>query len=479
MSTEFKLPDLGENVEQADVVNVLVSEGHVIQANQNVLELETDKAVVELPSPHAGRVTKVHVKNGDKVKVGDPILTIEEEGARRAKPAREEQPASEAEKEREAEAPAKREERAPEEPREEKQARAAREREVEEAAREEFQEQYETVETAQEVAAPRGRAAREEEPDEERAEKTREAETRQRPVPAGPAVRRMARELGVELRQVSGTGPGGRISESDVKNYVREVQARAMAGTLAATQVPPLPDFAQWGPIERVPMGGIRRKTAENTSLAWRVAPHVTQFDTADITDLESARKRYQEPRKDEKGKITLTVLAIKAVVAALKKFPQFNASVDAAGGHLILKRYYHIGIAVDTENGLLVPVVRDADRKSVIELALELEEAAEKARQRKLGLAEMQGGTFTITNLGGIGGTNFTPVVNYPEVAILGIARGAKQPILRGDAFEPRMILPLSLSYDHRAIDGADGARFLRYVAQLFEDPMKLLLEG
>lgn len=462
MSTEFKLPDLGENVEQADVVNVIVAEGHVIQANQNVLELETDKAVIELPCPYGGRVTKVHVKNGDKVKVGDPILTIEQEVTKDSKASAPQAPEpTEGHEEQVAEEPSKTQMVNAEEPKPAKQARAAREREVEEVKRQKHEEQS----TAEDDALMPVK---------------RDEESRQRPVPAGPATRRMARELGVDLRQVSGSGPGGRITEGDVKTYVREVQSRAMAGTLGSAQAPALPDFAQWGPIERVAMGGIRRKTAENTSLAWRLAPHVTQFDAADITDLEAARKRYQDARKEDKGKITMTVLALKAAVAALKKFPQFNSSVDAPGGHLILKRYYNIGIAVDTENGLLVPVIRDADRKSVAELAVELEDAADKARQRKLGIAEMQGGTFTITNLGGIGGTNFTPIINYPEVAILGISRAVRQPVASADdEVKVRLMLPLSLSYDHRAIDGADGARFLRYIAQLFEDPMKLLLEG
>ena len=487
MSIEIKLPDLGENVEQADVVNVLVAEGHVIQSGQNILELETDKAVVELPSTQAGRVTKVHVKNGDKVRVGDTILTIEEEvptGARsKARPAT----APEQEGEKIAEAPAKSEERAPEQPPSEKAERGAAERKKEEAAREEYEEEFGEVPTAERIAAPApAPAAKAEEKPKprEKAEpaapvEKREAAPRPRPVPAGPATRRMARELGVDLTQVSGTGPGGRITNDDVKGYVRDVQSRAMAGTLATTQAPPLPDFAQWGPIERVAMGGIRRKTAENTSLAWRMAPHVTQFDSADITELEATRKRYQAARGDAKGKITMTVLAVKAVIAGLKKFPQFNSSVDATGGSLILKRYYHVGIAVDTENGLLVPVIRDADRKSIIELAVELEDVAERARQRKLSVAEMQGGTFTITNLGGIGGTMFTPIINYPEVAILGLSRASQVATVRENQIEPRTILPLSLSYDHRAIDGADGARFLRFIAELFSDPMKLLLEG
>ncbi len=485
MTIEFKLPDLGENVEQADVVSVLVGEGHVIQPGQNVLELETDKAVVELPSTHGGRVTKVHVKNGDKVRVGDTILTIEEEARQGARPAAAATaPAPESQAEQVAEEPARIEEHAPEEKPQQKAGRAAAERETEEQSRQQYEEEFGSVPTSERMTqapetrppTPSSRPAPQPAP---APANPPETQARQRPVPAGPATRRMARELGVDLHQVSGTGPGGRIVEEDIKAYVREMQLRAAAGGAGTVAAPPLPDFAQWGPVERQPMGGIRRKTAENTSLAWRMAPHVTQFDQADITELEAARKQYQNARKDQPGKVTMTVLAIKAVVAALKQFPQFNSSVDGPGGALILKRYYHIGIAVDTDNGLLVPVIRDADRKSVLELARELEDTAEKARQRKLGIAEMQGGTFTITNLGGIGGTNFTPVIHYPEVAILGMARAAQMPVVRNGAIEIRTIMPLGLSYDHRAIDGADGAQFMRYLVEMFSDPMKLLLEG
>jgi len=236
---------------------------------------------------------------------------------------------------------------------------------------------------------------------------------------------------------------------------------------------------SQWGEVEQQPLSGIRRKTAENMSLAWRLVPHVTQYDVADVTELEAARKKYVEAHRDQPGKITMTALAIKSSIAALRQFPQFNSSLDEGGGNIIIKKYFHIGVAVDTENGLLVPTLMDADRKSLVELAVEMEQIAEKARQRKLTPEQMQGGTFTISNLGGIGGTAFTPIVYHPQVAILGMSRARKEQVIIDDEPRIRLILPLSLSYDHRVIDGADGARFLRKVCQALSDPMQLLLEA
>jgi len=238
--------------------------------------------------------------------------------------------------------------------------------------------------------------------------------------------------------------------------------------------VPPLPDFERWGPVERQPLDGVRRKTAEQMSLAWGVVPHVTQHDLADVTDLEAFR------RQQEGGpKLTVTVFAVKAAAIALRQFPQFNASLDLAGSQLVLKQYYHVGIAVDTDRGLLVPVLRDVDRKTIYELAQELAAVAERARQKKLQVEEMRGGTFTITNLGGIGGTGFSPIVNYPEVAILGLSRSRLQPVVRDGQIVPRLLLPLSLSYDHRVIDGADAARFARRIAELLENPLLMLLHA
>jgi pyruvate dehydrogenase E2 component (dihydrolipoamide acetyltransferase) len=292
--------------------------------------------------------------------------------------------------------------------------------------------------------------------------------------PAAPSVRRLARELGVDITRVNGSGPGGRISAGDVQGYVRTALSGATGGGLPAA---PLPDFSRWGEVERKPMSNIRRKTSEHLGHAWNAIPHVTQHDKADITAVEALRKRFAPQAEQAGGKLTMTAIALKIAAAALRKFPQFNASVDSSRSEIVFKTAVHIGVAVDTPRGLLVPVIRDVDRKGVIELSAELASVSEKARNGKLSLEEMQGGSFTITNLGGIGGTSFTPIVNWPEVAILGISRGSYEPVYNGQNFEPRLMLPLSLSYDHRVIDGADGARFLRWVADAFEQPFVLTL--
>jgi pyruvate dehydrogenase E2 component (dihydrolipoamide acetyltransferase) len=286
-------------------------------------------------------------------------------------------------------------------------------------------------------------------------------------------VRRVARELGVDIRSVTGTGPAGRISAEDVQAFVRNALAGGGAGAASA----PLPDFTKWGDVERKPMSNIRRKTAEHLSRAWNLIPHVTQHDKADITALEELRKKYAPQAEKAGGKLTMTAIALKIAATALQRFPQFNASADMARNEIVYRKSVHVGVAVDTPRGLLVPVIRDVDRKGIIELASELAKASEKARGGKLSLEEMQGGGFTITNLGGIGGTSFTPIVNWPEVAILGISRGTHEPVYNGQSFEPRLMLPLSLSYDHRVIDGADAARFVRWIAEAFEQPFVLAL--
>jgi pyruvate dehydrogenase E2 component (dihydrolipoamide acetyltransferase) len=287
-------------------------------------------------------------------------------------------------------------------------------------------------------------------------------------------VRRLARELGVEIRRVNGTGPDGRISVEDVQTFVRGAMAGGGAGTAASL---PLPDFTKWGEVERKPMSNIRRKTAEHLSHAWNAVPHVTQHDKADITELEELRKKYGPEAEQAGGKLTMTAIALKVAAAALRKFPQFNSSIDTARNEMIYRKSIHIGVAADTPRGLLVPVIRDVDRKGIFELSAELAKASETARAGKLALDDMQGAGFTITNLGGIGGTSFTPIVNWPEVAILGISRGSFEPIFSNGGFTPRLMLPLSLSYDHRAIDGADAARFLRWVCSAFEQPLVLAL--
>jgi pyruvate dehydrogenase E2 component (dihydrolipoamide acetyltransferase) len=300
-----------------------------------------------------------------------------------------------------------------------------------------------------------------------------EVESQGPAAPAAPSVRRLARELGVDIRRVAGSGPAGRISVDDVQAFVRN----AMAGGVPAGAPSSLPDFSKWGEVERKPMSNIRRKTAEHLTHAWNAIPHVTQHDKADITTLEALRKQYSPQAEKAGGKLTMTAIALKIVAAALAKFPQFNSSIDIARNEIVYKKSIHVGVAADTERGLLVPVIRDVDRKGIIQLAAELGAASDKARGGKLSLDDMQGGGFTITNLGGIGGTSFTPIVNWPEVAILGISRGAREPVYADGAFEPRLMLPLSLSYDHRVIDGADAARFLRWVAEAFEQPFVMSL--
>lgn len=436
MITEFKVPELGENVTEGQVVNVLVRAGDQVREGQGVLELETDKAVVELPSPAAGKVAEVHVKPGGRVKVVDRILSIEA-GATAAAPER-------AAAQPKAQAPAARTSRtsAPQAPA------------VPSAPPPPTPETPKPAFAAPPPATP---AAPEPTP------------------PAGPATRRLARELGVRLDEVAGSATGGRITPEDVKSHVNR-RMESPGGGAGPGAPPPLPDFRQWGEIERKPLSQLRRAIAQSMALSWAQVPRVTHFDEADITELEASRRRWVERHADA-PKVTMTVLALKAAVAALKAFPEVNASLDLAAGELVVKKYLHIGVAVDTEHGLIVPVIRNVDAKPVPQLAAELEALAARTRQRKIELSELKGGTFTITNLGGIGGTNFTPIVNYPEVAILALSRSKETPVWRDGRVEPRLMLPLGLAYDHRAVDGAVAARFLRFVAEALSDPFRLLL--
>ena len=412
MVTEFKLPALGENIESGDIIKVLVSPGDKVDKDQAVLELETDKAAIEVPSSVAGVVSAVHVKKGEKASVGQVIFSVEPGGAGAESPP---EPLEE-------EPPPKVEEPVPE---------------------------PQPPPKAEPAPADRPSA------------------------PATPSVRRLAREIGVDLGGVRGTGKAGRITADDVKAHAKSILQGGGPGAA------PLPDFSKWGPIERKPMTNVRRATAEHVSRAWTTIPHVTQCDKADITELDKLRKRYGKKAEAAGGKMTVTAILLKLLASALKVFPEFNASVDAAAAEIVYKQYFHIGVAVDTERGLLVPVIRDVDRKNIIELSAELGGMSAKARDGKLSLDEMQGGSMTITNLGGIGGTYFTPIINYPEVAILGVARGAVEPVHMDGAFQPRTMLPLSLSYDHRVIDGAGAARFLRWLAEAIENPFLITLEG
>ena len=450
-AADFRLPELGENIDQGDLVRLMISPGSKVSEGQPVMELETDKAVVEVPSSVTGTVKEIKVKEGEKVKVGQVIFTLE--GG--------------------ASAPEK----------------------AKHAPVEHISEQHEARLSLQAAIQAEGKTAAQvflpdqPQPQAPKAFSMPEqlgkvAGTEHRaPAPAAPHVRRLAREIGVDIYEVKGNGPGGRISEDDVKAYAKSLltSVAAAAGSAPGRQFaqPELPDFAKFGKVERVSMRGVRRKTAQHLWEAWTTIPHVTQQDKADITELEQLRARFAPKAQEAGGKMTVTAIALKVCASALKVFPQFNASIDMSKEEIIYKQYINIGVAVDTDRGLLVPVLHDVDKKNIVELAAELTQLSKKARDKKLAPAEMEGGTFTITNLGGVGGTGFSPIVNFPEVAILGLSRSSMEPVWMNGKFEPRQVLPLSLSYDHRLIDGADAARFLRWIAEAFEQPFLLSVQG
>lgn len=426
MARSFKLPDLGEGVHEGEVLAVHVSVGQEVKEGDIILEVETDKAAVEIPSPFTGTVSEVLVKPGDTVKVGDVMMTFsngeEAEVVDVQKP--EEMPA-------------------------------------------------EAAETEKVVSLT-------------------EAGKRKGPVPASPATRRLARELGVDLHRVTPTGSGGLVSADDVRAFAdtgkEMVEAPAAAEVIPAgapaltIPSPTLPDFSKWGPVERVPFRSIRRATAKQMVIAWSQIPHVTSQDEVDITKLETFRQKHKAEIEAEGGRLTMTVFALKAVATALKTYPQFNATLDVEAGEIVIKNYYHIGVAVSTDNGLIVPVVRDVDRKSIKELAVEIQDIVQKTRSRKISRDDLQGGTFTITNAGAMGGGYFAPIINFPEVAILGMGQGRLQPAVvdKGDGeheIAPRLIMPIVLCIDHRVLDGADAIKFLKMVIEALEDPDELLI--
>jgi pyruvate dehydrogenase E2 component (dihydrolipoamide acetyltransferase) len=451
--TEFKIPELGENVASGDVTRVLVNVGDTIAREQPVLELETDKATIEVPSSVAGVVRDIKVKKGDKVKVGAVVLTVD--GGSAAPDPSAGSPTKAVAESRQAAAAAP----------------AGPPRVVPMPARQ-------APEAAPPPTAP--------------AVKSNGGRSSGPAAAASPAVRRLAREIGVDVNAVQGTGPAGRISLEDVKEHARRIlssipstllggvgAAGASAGGAVARAVRPMPDFQKWGEIERQPWTNIRRSTAEHLSHAWTTIPHVTQFDKADVGALEKLRKEYKDQVAAAGGNLTITAMLVMVLATAVKKFPQFNASLDGERGEIVYKKYVNVGVAVDTQFGLLVPVIRNADGKNLTEIAVELHKAGQRARDRKLSLEDMSGGGITISNLGGIGGTYFTPIVNWPEVAILGVSRATIEPAWREDAWHPRPMLPLALSYDHRVIDGADAMRFLRWVVEAIEQPFLLSLVG
>jgi pyruvate dehydrogenase E2 component (dihydrolipoamide acetyltransferase) len=439
--TDMKLPELGENIEGGDVLRVMVKAGDAIKKDQPVLELETDKATIEIPSSTEGVVKEIKVKQGEKVKVGQTIFIVDENG-QGAAPPKETAEAEEAPKAEPAKAEPPKQER--------------RRAEVVEMNR------PKAAAPAPGPAAPQAPSAGD-----------------AASIPAAPSARRLARELGVNLQEIQGSGSGGRISMDDVTAHARRLLSGAGGGRPIAASAVPLPDFSQWGAVERKPMSGVRRTTAHRLTQAWNAVPHVFQQDRADISAVETLRKRLSKQAEAEgKAPVTITAFLVKVLGAALKKFPQANSAVDLQADEIIYKQYVHIGVAVDTDRGLLVPVIRDVDKKDITQLAQEIAQAADRARNRKLSLEDMQGGSMTISNLGSLGGGAFTPIVNWPEVAILGVARARVEPVFLDGEFSPRLMMPLTLSYDHRVIDGADGVRMLRWIVEAIEQPALLWLD-
>lgn len=455
MIKEIKLPEIADNVDTAVVLEVLVSVGDKVEKDDSLAEMESDKATFEMPSEESGTVKEIRVKDGDEVKVGQVMFTIDTSAGEEQKGEPEEKEEVEEKKE---DAEAVEEKKAPEEkPEKEKEEKMPEEKKevsekVKEPEKDRVEEEEEsTGETGIKEEEDTGKPASE--------------------VPAPPSVRRLAREIGINIHKVTGSGPYDRITFDDVKAFAKKQLEGGQKAVTADDYE--LPDFSKWGKVRREKMATIRKITAKAMAESWQTIPHVFQFDKADITDLEKFRKKYSKFVEKEGSKLTITAMLVKLTAEALKTFPRFNASLDMKNEEVIYKDYVHIGVAVDTDRGLLVPVIRDADKKSITELSLELDELAEKARKKKIMPDELQGGNFAISNLGGIGGTNFTPIVYRPNVAILGVSRSQTEPVYIDGEFQPRMMLPLSLSYDHRIIDGADGARFLRWMCEALENPM------
>ncbi len=464
MSTNFILPDLGEGIHEAEILNVMVSEGEQVKEDQPIFEVETDKAVVQIPSPYSGTIEKIHVKQGQLVTVGSVMVSFNVH----------------AQKEVQAMVP----------------ARSA---------------QDPGPRIAPETTKKNGKTGQQK----DSANTTTTSQTG--PVPCAPATRRLARELGVDLKLVKGSGPGSRVLAEDIKKFARQGGGSDLGTAGSATpngqkrntiretsislqtkyggsgdeqkhsaedfqrmgaQPVQLPDFTKYGPVERIPLKSIRRKIALNMSQAWTHIPHVTHGDEADVSELTAFLAKYQGALKARGGKLTLTVFVLKAIAESLKQFPQFNASLDEQSGEIIFKHYYNIGVAVATERGLIVPVIKDVDKKNIVALSLELAEIAKKTRLGKIELERLQGGTFTLTNIGSIGGTSMSPMVNFPEAAILGMARANLKPVVRDGNIVARTILPLALSFDHRIADGAEAAFFVNHIVARLAEPLTFLLE-
>ena len=434
---EVKVPDIGD-FDDVEIIEILVAVGDAVSEEDSLITVETDKATMEIPSSHSGTVKEVKVKLGDTISKGGLVVVLESSGAAPAA-------SSETAKE-EAPAPA---------------AEAASERA---AAKEAPKPAPAAIPAIESKPSPTANI---------------------NPVSfksahASPAVRKFARDLGVNLTEVSGTGRNSRIVKEDVQSFVKQVMktgGSSAGGTALGVEPMPEIDFSKWGEVETQPLSKINKLTGKFLHRNWVTIPHVTQFDEADITSLEAFRKQLNKEHEKEGVKFTMLSFIMKAVAVGMKKYPRFNSSLDATGENLIMKNYFNIGVAVDTPDGLVVPVVRDVDKKSLVDISKELKEISVKARDKKLKPSDMQGGSMSISSLGGIGGTKFTPIVNAPEVAILGVSKASMKPIWNGSDFEPKLMCPLSLSYDHRVIDGADGARFITYVSHMLADARRLLI--
>lgn len=423
MLQKFTLPDLGEGIHEGEILEVRISPGDKVNEGDVILVVETDKAAVEIPSPYTGIVEEVNIQENDVVQVGSVMVVFRVDGK-----------------------------------------------------------EIEVQEPKQSAGSPQP-------------EKTfspeKGATAGKGPVPASPATRKLARELGVDLKEIPGTGPAGLVTADDVRSFAQgkstesTVQESADGdrekGRAPSSKPVQLPDFSYWGDVETVPLQATRRAIARKMTLSWSQIPHVSHQEQADVTELEKIRQKNKAEVEEHGGRLTLTIFAVKAAFAALEAFPRFNASLDAAQENIILKKYYNLGVATDTERGLLVPVIRDVGKKSMLDLAIELPQLTEKARQGRVNRDEITGGTFTITNIGGIGGTGFAPIINFPEVAILGLGKARWQPVVVVDDLgdkdiEPRLMLPLVLSFDHRVLDGAEGAHFVNHVKETLENPARIL---
>jgi pyruvate dehydrogenase E2 component (dihydrolipoamide acetyltransferase) len=464
MIKEIKLPEIADNVTTAIVLEILVNTGDKVEKDNSLAEMESDKATFELPSDVSGVVKEIKVSVGDEVNVGQVMFIIDTS----ADGEKEEEKKGKEDTRKEDDTPKEEDEagRGDKSRKEEKEPgsddRGAQKEEKEEKPDRRDESRASATDQTDKVSAETAPPAD---------DKKKAASKPTNDIPAAPSVRRLAREIGVDITQVPPGGPESRVTIEDVKAFAKKRMEKPGSRGIADTYE--LPDFSKWGDVRREKMDSIRKITARAMAESWQTIPHVFQFDKADIGELEKFRLKYTKQVEKEGAKLTLTAILLKLTAMALKTFPRFNASLDLENEEIIYKDYINIGVAVDTDRGLLVPVIRDAGKKSIFELSIELNELAEKARKKKIMPDDLQGGNFAISNLGGIGGTNFTPIVYRPNVAILGVSRAQTEPVYIDGEFKPRLMLPLSLSYDHRVIDGADGARFLRWLCEALENPL------